>query len=105
MDFKEAFWSSSIPKETIADITRLRNGMDSISRGRNVTGSISLQEIQTEADAVVAQATASGNVAQAAAAAEVAAAAAEAAKDGVPDITEERSSDIEEARGSRSSTR
>ena len=103
MDFKEAFWSSSIPKETIADITRLRNGIDSIARGRNVTGSISLQEIQTEADAVVAQATATGNVAQAAAAAEVAAAAMEAAKDGVPNMTEERSSDIEEA-GSNNST-
>ena len=102
MDFKEAFWSSSIPKETIADITRLRNGIDSIARGRNVTGSISLKEIQTEADAVVAQATATGNAAQAAAAAEVAAAAMEAAKDGVPNMTEERSSDIEEAGGNNS---
>ena len=84
----------------IQDIQRLRNGIDSIARGRTTSGSISLQEIQTEADAVVAQATASGNAAQAAAAAEVAAAAMEAANVSVPSIIEERSSDIEEAGGS-----
>lgn len=99
LNFKEAFWSSSIPKETFADLNGLRTRIDSIARGRPSSGSISLQEIQTEADAAVAAATATGNMEQAAAAAEVAAAAMEAANQIVPTIAEEQSVDIEEAGG------
>ena len=97
LNFKEAFWSSSIPKETLADIQRLRNGIDSIVRGDSPTGAISLQEIQSEADGVVASATAAGNTAEAAAAAEVAAAASEAARSGLRLPGLNNDSDIEQA--------
>lgn len=99
LTFREAFWSSSVPRETFADIQRLRNGVDSIVRGDNLIGAISLQEIQSEADGVMAAATAAGNAAEAAAAAEVAAAASEAAQTGLPGLREE--SDVEQARQSR----
>lgn len=95
LNFKEAFWSSSIPKETLADIQRLRSGIDSIVRGDSPTGCISLQEIQSEADGVMASATAAGHEAEAAAAAEVAAAASQAALAGVPGLSDD--SDIERA--------
>lgn len=89
LNFKEAFWSSSIPKETLKDIQRLRNGVDTIVRDNNPQGCISLQEIQSQADGVMASACASGNEAEAAAAAEVAAAAAQAAR-GLGDVEEQR---------------
>jgi Organic solute transporter Ostalpha len=45
LNFKEAFWSSSIPKDTLADIQRLRNGVDNVVRGDSVGCMISLSEI------------------------------------------------------------
>jgi len=108
LDFKEAFWSSSIPKETIADIQRLRNGLDTYVRGEHPSGSISLAEIQSEADAVavVANATATGNAAQAQAAAQVAAAASEvASRRDVPGLPDELPVDLEQAQGGQSQRR
>jgi len=48
LNFREAFWSSSIPKETVEDIRRLRVNADAISRGRTNGGTISLQDFQSE---------------------------------------------------------
>ena len=32
MQFREAFWDSTLPNETISDIQRLRKGVDSVIR-------------------------------------------------------------------------
>jgi hypothetical protein len=46
MTFKDAFWSSTVPKETLKDIQRLRTGVDSaITNTMTSPPSISLQEI------------------------------------------------------------
>jgi hypothetical protein len=44
MKFKDAFWSSTLPSETIQDISRLRNGVDQIISQSNDPGVISLQD-------------------------------------------------------------
>jgi Organic solute transporter Ostalpha len=46
MKFKDAFWSSTVPKETLQDIRRLQNGVDRAAAQISDPGTISLQEIQ-----------------------------------------------------------
>jgi len=46
MGFQEAFWDSTLPKETISDIQRLRNGVDSVIRQKMSPGSISLRPME-----------------------------------------------------------
>ena len=43
MAFQQAFWDSTLPKETISDIQRLRNGVDSVIRNKMSPGAISLR--------------------------------------------------------------
>jgi hypothetical protein len=45
MKFKDAFWSSTLPKETIKDIQRLHSGVDSAMHQARSPGSISLRHI------------------------------------------------------------
>lgn len=53
MKFKDAFWSSTLPKETIQDIQRLRTGIDSAMQSAmspTDAGSISLRDIPPRTD-------------------------------------------------------
>jgi hypothetical protein len=45
MKFKDAFWSSTLPRETIKDIQRLHSGVDSAMHQAMSPGSISLRHI------------------------------------------------------------
>ena len=45
MKFKDAFWSSTLPRETIKDIQRLHSGVDSAMQQAMSPGSISLRNI------------------------------------------------------------
>jgi hypothetical protein len=45
MKFKDAFWSSTVPKETLNDIRRLQNGIDSAVSQITDPGTISLRNI------------------------------------------------------------
>jgi hypothetical protein len=45
MQFKDAFWSSTLPSETLQDIRRLHNGVDRAVSQVNDPGTISLQDI------------------------------------------------------------
>jgi hypothetical protein len=45
MKFKDAFWSSTVPKETLHDIRRLQNGVDRAAAQISDPGMISLQEM------------------------------------------------------------
>jgi Organic solute transporter Ostalpha len=63
LNFKEAFWSSSIPNETLADIQRLRRGVDTVVHSESATCMIRLSETQTEADATAVDATVAANTA------------------------------------------
>jgi hypothetical protein len=45
MKFKDAFWSSTLPNETIKDIQRLHSGVDNAMHQAMSPGSISLREI------------------------------------------------------------
>lgn len=47
MKFKEALWSSTVPKETIEDIQRLRAGVDGALNHANRPRAISLQQIDS----------------------------------------------------------
>ena len=54
MRFKDAFWSSTVPNDTLCEIQRLRSGVDNAMSLATNPGAISLQDIQTneeEADA------------------------------------------------------
>jgi hypothetical protein len=42
MAFRDAFWSSTLPKETLNDIQRLRNGVDNVMNQKLSPGGISL---------------------------------------------------------------
>jgi hypothetical protein len=42
MGFRDAFWSSTLPKETLNDIQRLRNGVDNAMNPKLSPGGISL---------------------------------------------------------------
>jgi len=48
MKFKDAFWSSTVPKETLEDIQRLRNGVDSMVHEATRDRAISLQELTSD---------------------------------------------------------
>jgi hypothetical protein len=50
MKFKDAFWSSTVPKETLHDIRRLQNGVDHAAAQISDPGTISLQEISGRDD-------------------------------------------------------
>jgi len=50
MKFKDAFWSSTLPRETIKDIQRLRSGIDSAMHNATSPGSISLRDIQSRTE-------------------------------------------------------
>jgi len=43
MKFKDAFWSSTVPKETLQDIRRLQNGVDRAAAQISDPGTISLR--------------------------------------------------------------
>lgn len=45
MKFKDAFWSSTVPKETLNDIRRLQNGVDRAAQQISDPGTISLQDM------------------------------------------------------------
>jgi hypothetical protein len=45
MKFKDAFWSSTVPKETLHDIRRLRDGVDRAAQQITDPGTISMQGI------------------------------------------------------------
>ncbi|KAG7364431.1 organic solute transporter Ost alpha [Nitzschia inconspicua] len=45
MKFKDAFWSSTVPKETLHDIRRLQNGVDRAAAQISDPGTISLQKM------------------------------------------------------------
>lgn len=45
MKFKDAFWSSTLPKETLHDIRRLQNGVDRAAAQISDPGTISLQNM------------------------------------------------------------
>ena len=45
MKFKDAFWSSTMPSETLQDIRRLRTGIDRVVSQANDPGIISLQDM------------------------------------------------------------
>jgi hypothetical protein len=47
MKFKDAFWSSTLPKETIKDIQRLHSGVDSAMHQAMSPGSISLRNFMS----------------------------------------------------------
>lgn len=47
MKFKDAFWSSTVPKETLHDIRRLQNGVDRAAAQISDPGMISLQQMPT----------------------------------------------------------
>ena len=48
MGFRDAFWESTMPKETISDIQRLRNGVDNVIRQKMSPGSISLRPLDEQ---------------------------------------------------------
>jgi hypothetical protein len=48
MKFKDAFWSSTVPKETLHDIRRLQNGVDRAAAQISNPGMISLQEMPVD---------------------------------------------------------
>ena len=52
MKFKDAFWSGVIPKETLNDIRRLQNGIDSAVSQITDPGTISLRNIAGGSDGV-----------------------------------------------------
>ena len=45
MKFKDAFWSSTVPKETLHDIRRLRDGVESAAQQITDPGTISMQDM------------------------------------------------------------
>eukprot|EP00521_Asterionellopsis_glacialis_P007106 CAMPEP_0195284920 /NCGR_PEP_ID=MMETSP0707-20130614/2942_1 /TAXON_ID=33640 /ORGANISM="Asterionellopsis glacialis, Strain CCMP134" /LENGTH=720 /DNA_ID=CAMNT_0040344329 /DNA_START=20 /DNA_END=2182 /DNA_ORIENTATION=+ len=47
MGFRDAFWSSTLPKETLSDIKRLRKGVSPAKHQATSPGSISLQDISS----------------------------------------------------------
>jgi hypothetical protein len=47
MKFRDAFWSSTLPSETVQDIRRLRSGVDRVVSQVSSPGSISLRGIST----------------------------------------------------------
>lgn len=55
MAFQEAFWDSTLPKETISDIQRLRNGVDKVLRQKLSPGSISLRPMDASENGSVRQ--------------------------------------------------
>jgi Organic solute transporter Ostalpha len=69
LNFKEAFWSSSIPKETLVDIQRLRHGVDNVVQSESSTCTIGLSEalVEAEAELTAVDATAAVNTAHSAA--------------------------------------
>jgi hypothetical protein len=46
MRFKDAFWSSTVPSETIQDIRRLRRGVDGVVSQQSDPGMVSLQDMK-----------------------------------------------------------
>jgi hypothetical protein len=50
MRFTDAFWSSTVPNDTLSDIQRLRSGVDNAMSLATNPGAISLQDIQTDVD-------------------------------------------------------
>jgi len=50
MKFKDAFWSSTLPSETLHDIRRLQNGVNHAAAQVNDPGTISLQGLSSSAD-------------------------------------------------------
>lgn len=52
MKFKDAFWSSTVPKETLHDIRRLQNGVDRAAAQISDPGTISLQKMPTMDDPI-----------------------------------------------------
>ena len=51
LNFKEAFWSSSIPKETLADIQKMRHRVDTVVHSETISCPIRQSAIQSEAKA------------------------------------------------------
>jgi hypothetical protein len=47
MGFRDAFWSSTVPNETLNDIQRLRNGVDNVMSQALSPGSISLRKVRS----------------------------------------------------------
>lgn len=45
MKFKDAFWSSTVPNETLHDIRRLRDGVDRAAQQITDPGTISMQDM------------------------------------------------------------
>jgi Organic solute transporter Ostalpha len=50
MSFRDALWSSTVPRETLQDIQRLRSGIDTAISDANRPRSLSLQEINRSED-------------------------------------------------------
>lgn len=48
MGFRDAFWSSTLPKETMEDIQRLRNGVDSVMNQNLSPGGITLHPMDDD---------------------------------------------------------
>ena len=57
MRFKDAFWSSTVPNDTLSDIQRLRSGVDNAMSLATNPGAISLQDIQANEEEVDARQT------------------------------------------------
>merc|ERR1712176_112227 len=48
MDFRDALWSSTVPKETIDDLHKFRNGVERLKNQSMSPGSISLQRVSSK---------------------------------------------------------